>query len=94
MKNKNPFQTKCDIPSQEELEKRNLAIENLKEQNVVEKAGKIIQDFLVKQGLKKAFINISVFPEYCEESHWTGTTLASSGKGNQYYSAMNIPTDN
>lgn len=32
MKNKNPFQTKCDIPSQEEL-----VIRNLKEQNIYRK---------------------------------------------------------
>lgn len=91
--NKNPFQTKCNVPTKEELEKRNEAIEKLKSQKIVFKAAKIIQKFLKQEGLENAFINIQVFPEYCEESHWTGETYASSQKGNQYYLATNLNTN-
>lgn len=77
----NPWNTNTPIPTEEELKIRDNAILSLREEKVVYKALKVIQDYLKEKGMTNAYLDIQIFPEFCKDTYRIGESIVGGNKG-------------
>jgi DNA primase large subunit len=84
--------TFCGEPSEEVREKRITIMRKLRDEEVVYKALKIIQDFFKEEGMESASINVQIFPEFCEKGHIIDDMWTKSNKGALYFVNADLNT--
>jgi hypothetical protein len=77
----NPWKTNSPIPTEEELKIRDNAILSLREEKIVYKALRVIQDYLKEKGMIDAYLDIQIFPEFSEEVHKIRESIVGGNKG-------------
>jgi hypothetical protein len=84
--------TFCDKPSEEVKEKRIDIMRKLRDDGVVYKALETVQNFLKKEGLENASINVQIFSEFCEKGHRIDDAWVTGEKGAWYFVNTDLNT--
>lgn len=86
------WSTFCDEPTEEIKNKRIEIMRKLRDEKIVYKALKTIQDFFKEEGLENASINIQIFSEFCKEGHIIDDAWVTGKKGAWYFVNTDLNT--